>query len=213
MNTKPSIAPKDFEDMVNKLHPAVGLNRHVEICLADGTIDHNVTWLPEGKELLPDVFNYQFNLATENWRSYIPKLFHIGVEAILVHVDSFGEKDFNDLVTLMQGKHVALGITVTNDVTISLLFEAVQFFEKVGIDVFVQVPAVNSQGLFDERAFDRIAQLRAFSPVLAIYASGPMTKDMAERTKGLTVKCLVFDFYSIAENQIEVYKELDALLR
>lgn len=203
----PAISPKDFEDNVTKLYPLVGLNRLIQINICDAVGEKERTWIPRGVEILSPMFNYEFDCMVDDWRECIPKLMHMAVERVVVHIDSFGEKDIVDLLGIVKRRDIAIGLATSNDVTVDFLLEAVHYIEENDVSVFIQVTGVliteENAYVFDERAISRIKVLRKFFPTIVIQVDGCMNLETVQKVKQAGANGVVVDSYFNTENPMQ----------
>lgn len=183
MNTKPAILPHTFEEIGEKLSRVEGLVSMVQIDLCDGVFGRERTWLPEGNEKLPSSFSYEFDLMLNDWRVSLMRSIMIGATSIVAHVDTFTDKDIEDLVSTVSARNVTLGIAVSNDKSVEFHADMVRKVRTLYPKVFIQVMGISTIGeqgqLFDEAASARIVSLQQQFSDLSIQVDGGMTAETA----------------------------------
>ena len=207
MYITPAISPKDFEDTVEKLYPLVGVNRLVQINVSDSAVEMYRTWIPRGVEILSPMFNYEFDCMLENWKEFIPKLMHMAVERVVVHIDSFSQKDVIDLLSIVKKRNIAMGLSTSNDQPVDFLLEAVHYMQTNEVSVFIQVEgstlSKENTHVFDERVLSRIKVLRKFFPSVIIQVDGCMNLETVSLVKEAGANGIVADSYFNTENPMQ----------
>ena len=81
MQVTPAILPKSFEEISDKLDRLSGFAIRIQIDLCDGKMGRELTWLPEGNEVLPnkDTIEYECDLMVIDWRTYVPRVLSLGM--------------------------------------------------------------------------------------------------------------------------------------
>jgi ribulose-phosphate 3-epimerase len=186
MKIVPAIYPEIFEEVVDKLYALIDLTDFVQIVICDGSNGMRQSWDPRG--ILPDNFDYEFDLNLVSWREYVLKASSMGVKNVVVHIDQFTDSDFNDLCRLVSSHHLILGIAISNDVSIDILISAVRKIETSRYffnpdNLFIQVTGVkNLNGdshHFDERVLHRVRVLKKLFPKYQLQVSGRINPDTA----------------------------------
>jgi pentose-5-phosphate-3-epimerase len=96
MNITPAILPKSFDEITDKIGRLSGIATRVQIDLCDGRMGRELTWLPEGTEVLPsmDTITYECDLMVNDWRTYVPRVVALGFKRLVIHIDHWN----NDLL-------------------------------------------------------------------------------------------------------------------
>jgi pentose-5-phosphate-3-epimerase len=204
MITLPAIYPETLEEVTDKLYALVGITDYVQIVLCDGSYGMRVSWDPEGKEILPDAFEYEFDLILTSWREYIEKAYRLGVKSVVIHVDEFTDKEYEDLFDFIRTHKLRLGVTISNELSIDLLINAMHKIKEQGNTInrdkiFIQVPGQRNinddKRSFDERVLSRIRILKNLFPDIMLQVSGRINPSTAGIVKEAGADRLVVTSY------------------
>jgi pentose-5-phosphate-3-epimerase len=208
----PGVFPQSFEEITDKLFLLADISRTVQIGLCDGSYGLPVTWSPHGREILPVDFIYEFDLILTSWREYIIKAYQLGAKRVVVHIDEFSEQDFQDLLKFVYSYGMTLGLTVSNDISVDVLTNAVRRIEQSTVfndmnRVFVQVMGVRhiseTEHPFDERVLPRIRVLKNFFPNLVVQVSGRMNPETAKLVHASGADRMVVGSYIFSGGAVE----------
>jgi pentose-5-phosphate-3-epimerase len=140
-----------------------------------------VSWSPLGKEILPSSFDYEFDCILTSWREYLMKAYKMGIKSIVIHVDEFTDKDYEDLFKFVHAYEFRLGVTVSNELSIDVLLNAIRKIKEAGehisqSKVFIQVPGQRNinddKHSFDDRVLHRVRILKKLFPDYSLQVSG-----------------------------------------
>ncbi len=211
----PAIYPEVFEEVVDKLYVLTDIpdiSKFAQIVICDGSYGLPISWSPLGKEILPETFQYELDLILTDWKPYIPKAYKLGIRRVIVHIDEFTEADYQDLFSLVGSHGIVLGLTVSNDVSIDVLVNALKRFESPEYfgsleRVFVQVSGMRTLAEdnhpFDERAVARIRILKKMFPSLVVQAGGRINPETAWLIKDAGADRMVVGSYLFGHSDVE----------
>jgi pentose-5-phosphate-3-epimerase len=212
MITLPAIYPEVFEEVTDKLYALIGITDYVQIVLCDGSYGMRVSWDPIGKEILPSNFDYEFDLILTSWREYIIKAYKLGAKSVVIHVDEFTDKDYEDLFSFIHTYELRLGVTASNELSVDLLINAIRKIKEQGnrIDqskVFIQVPGQRNinddKRSFDERVLHRVRILKKLFPELVLQVSGRINPFTAGIVKDAGANKLVVSSYIFGHEDLK----------
>ncbi len=187
MNVTPAILPQSFEEITNKLESLNYETSLVQIDLCDGEFGLVKTWLPEGDEMLPVDYDYEFDIMANDWKTYVKRAIDIGASRIVAHVDNFSEADAYELTAILEHTGIALGVSVSNNTPLEDHINFIKFFEEGYGNIFVQVMGIRNIGAqgqeFDETALSRIREIKEWCPNLYLQVDGAMNNINAEKVK------------------------------
>jgi pentose-5-phosphate-3-epimerase len=209
----PAIYPEIFEEVLDKSYIISDVTDFVQIVLCDGSYGMRVSWLPTGREILPSTFKYQFDCILTSWREYVVKAYRMGVTSIVIHVDEFTDADYDELFTIIHNYDFTLGITVSNEISVDVLINAVKKIEASKLfpdmsKVFIQVTAMRhleeNNHPFDERVLHRIRVLKKLLPQQPIQVGGRITPETARLVRQAGGDILVVGTYLFGQESVEV---------
>jgi ribulose-phosphate 3-epimerase len=187
MNITPAILARTFEEVNSKLFALEGLSKRVQIDVSDGVFGKKRTWIPEEGEVLPHGFEYEFDMMVEDWRTHIPRVITLGAGRIVAHIDHFTPADLDDLVTMVKGKKIPLGLSISNTTKIDFLIEALHLAQAQYAKVYAQLMGIRTIGVqgqpFDEEVLQRIARIREEFPSIMIQVDGSMNDVTIKKIK------------------------------
>lgn len=179
MNILPAILPHSFEEITDKLSRVEGIAHRVQIDLCDGVFGRERTWLPNGTEILPASFSYEFDIMLNDWKLYMMYAITIGATSIVAHVDMFTDEDVETLLSIVAPRQVSLGVAVSNDKTLDFHAEMIRKIRAKYPKVFIQVMGIKNIGeqaqLFDGEAVARVITLKQQFGDVDIQVDGGMT--------------------------------------
>lgn len=205
----PGIYPESFEEVADKLYALSGITKFVQIIISDGSYDMRRSWDPSG--ILPESFDYEFDLALVPWKEYLTKAYSMSAKSAVVHVDTFTDQDFLDLIAIVSSYKKSLGVVVSNDTDVKIIIEAVRKLETSQVfadpeKLFIQVTGVKNETgnirLFDERVLSRIRVLKKLFPTHPIQVSGRVTPDTAGQVRQAGADRLVSSSYIFGHEDI-----------
>ena len=185
MNIVPAILPHTFSEITDKLCRIEGLASLVQIDLCDGIFGREITWLPEGTEVLPASFSYEFDIMLNDWKLYTMHAITIGATRVVMHVDLFTDEDIATLVSIVAPRGVALGIAVSNDKSLEFHGDMIRKIRAQYPNIFIQVMGIQNIGeqaqIFDEDAVMRVTVLKQQFGDIVIQVDGGMTPETANK--------------------------------
>jgi ribulose-phosphate 3-epimerase len=181
MNIVPAILSENFEHVVHTLFRVEGLTKRVQIDICDGVFGLERTWLPKGTEELPHGFLYEFDVMVVDWKKYVPRCLSLGASRIVVHADTFNQKDIVALLDMVAKDRIMLGIAVSETVPIETHIELIDAFYEQYPHIFIQVMGIRRIGAqgqsFDRDVLSRIKKLKKLFPFLLIQVDGSMNQN------------------------------------
>lgn len=214
----PGIYPESFEEVADKLYELSGITKFVQIIISDGSYDMRRSWDPAG--ILPESFDYEFDLALISWREYLTKAYNMSAKSAIIHVDTFTDQDYIDLIRIVSNYKKSLGVVISNDTDIKIIIDAVRRLEKSPVlaepgKLFIQVTGVKNETgnvrLFDERVLSRIRVLKKLFPNHLIQVSGRITPYTAGQVREAGADRLVSNSYIFGHEDIR--EAMDNLLK
>ncbi len=214
----PGIYPESFEEVADKLYALSGITKFVQIIISDGSYDMRRSWDPSG--ILPESFDYEFDLALISWREYLTKAYNMSAKSAVVHVDAFTDQDYIDVTRIVSNYKKSLGVVISNDTDIKIIIDAVRRLEKYPVfsepgKLFIQVTGVKNETgntrLFDERVLSRIRVLKKLFPNHFVQVSGRITEDTAGQVKQAGADRLISSSYIFGHEDIR--EAMDNLLK
>jgi ribulose-phosphate 3-epimerase len=185
MQTTPAILPHTFDEIPDKLSRIEGLAERIQIDICDGVFGLEKTWYPAGSEVLPSGFTYEFDIMVRDWRPCIETCMLFKPAFIVAHVDEFSGDELEQLVALVKGSGVNLGLSVSNDKEVDFLVELVRraqelyAYEKVYIQVMGIARIGEQAQSFDNSCIDRIIAIKRLIGDVEIQVDGGMKPDTA----------------------------------
>lgn len=220
MKIIPAIYPESFEEVVDKLYQLIDITHFVQLVFCDGSYGLRVSWSPNGKEILPECFDYEADLILTEWKEYLVKISRMGIRSIVIHVDEFTDADYDELFKFVYYKKIRLGITVSNDISVDVMLNAINKAKASGCfdnpnDIFLQVTGtrsfVNNKLTFDERVLNRIRVLKSLLPLHVIQVSGRITPETSGDLKIAGAERLVVSSYIFGQENLN--EAIDTLLK
>lgn len=209
----PSIYPELFEEIVDKVHAVGSISKLVQINICDGSYGLRVSWSPQGKEILPTSHRYEFDLILTEWRDYLMRVIKLGAKRVVIHVDEFKDEEYEELFTILNHYSMTLGVTVSNDISVDVLTNALKKIESSSFftdpsKVFVQITGIRNlsenEHPFDERMLARVRIIKKLFPQITVQVSGRITPENVRLIKDagadrLTVGSYIFGHEDIDE--------------
>jgi ribulose-phosphate 3-epimerase len=199
MTITPAILPHSYDEITEKLSRVEGLANRVQIDLCDGVFGREKTWLPEGNETLPAGFSYEFDVMVNDWKLYVMRAIMVGATRVVAHVDQFAEGDMEELVSLASQRHIALGISVSNDKSVDVHADFVRKAKALYGNVFIQVMGIQKVGEqgqeFDESSVERVRALKRELGDTAVQVDGGMTPETAQKVANAGAETIIAGSY------------------
>jgi|SRR3989344_6387976 len=193
----PAILEKNYEDIVKKVQIISEASPWVQVDVADGIFAPNKTWpfiktndpdleaLIHEQKSLPEweSVSYEFDLMVSNPRAVADTFVTAGASRIAVHYGAFESdherevflKDFKKKYNLPEPLSVKLGLAINIDKPVNLIVRYIvllDFVQLMGID------HIGGQGeKFNEKTYERVAELRKLAPDLTISVDGGVKKE------------------------------------
>jgi len=184
MNITPAILPHSFEEVIEKCARVEGVAPKIQIDICDGIFGREKTWIPEGVEVLPPGFSYEFDVMLDDWRLPTLHALTLGATSIVAHVDMFNDGDMEALVAMIAPHEAMLGIAVSNDKSIDFHADMIRKARALYPNVYIQVMGIRHIGEqgqeFDPETPARIVALKqSFGDVL-LQVDGAMVPETAK---------------------------------
>jgi ribulose-phosphate 3-epimerase len=207
MRVVPAILSRSFEQIIGSLFAVEGITKRVQIDLCDGKMGVERTWLPHTGEVLPDGFEYEFDVMLYTWQLYLPAILTMGVSRIVMHVDTFTDEDFTQLFEVLSPFDATLGLSVSStfdsDTFITLIQKVIDVYPKL----FVQVMGIRTIGVqgqpFDEGVLSRIALIKKHFPTISIQVDGGMYVETAQQVKEAGADTVIVGSYIFGSKNIK----------
>jgi ribulose-phosphate 3-epimerase len=207
MRVTPAVLPQSFEEIISSLFKIEGLAKRVQIDVCDGKMGIERTWLPHVGEVLPDGFEYEFDVMLYMWQFYVPIILTMGVRRIVMHVDTFTDEDFTQLFAVLAPYDVTLGLAVSNTFDSAMFIALVQKVLNIYPKLFVQVMGIRTIGAqgqpFDEEVLSRIALIKKHFPTLSIQVDGSMHIETAQQVKEVGADTVIVGSYIFGNNDVK----------
>ena len=185
MTIKPAILPHNLEEIQEKLSRIEGITSEVQIDLCDGIFGREKTWLPNGTEVLPLGFSYEFDIMLDDWRVYVMHCLTLGAKSIVAHVDMFSDEDMSTLIGMVSPHSASLGISVSNDKSLDFHADMIRKARTLYPHVFIQVMGIKQIGeqgqIFDEDTPGRIKALKQQFGDVIIQVDGGIIIETAKK--------------------------------
>ncbi|MFA5132060.1 MAG: hypothetical protein WC444_01885 [Candidatus Paceibacterota bacterium] len=199
MQITPAILPHNFEELIEKLSRVEGLVSKVQIDLCDGVFGREKTWLPEGTEVLPSSFSYEFDIMLDTWQLHTLHALSLGAKSIVAHVDMFTDEDLSTLVGMVSPHSAALGIAVSNDKGLDFHADMIRKARTLYPHVFIQVMGIVNIGeqgqSFDENTPGRVKALKQQFGDVHIQVDGGITLETGKLVRQAEADTLVVGSY------------------
>lgn len=189
MNIIPAILPHNFQEIGLKLSRIKGFSNRVQINLCDGEFGAEKTWLPDGKEILPEDFLYEFDIMLNDWKVTTLECLALKAVAIVAHVDNFTDEnqDMETLISMVAPHNVPLGISVSNDKGLDFHAEMIRKATSLYPNIFIQMMGIKNIGQqgqsFDEEIPGRIRALKQQFPDVLLQVDGGIHLDTIHLVK------------------------------
>jgi ribulose-phosphate 3-epimerase len=199
MNIVPAILPHTFSEITDKLCRVENLASLVQIDVCDGIFGREKTWLPEGTEVLPAEFSYEFDIMLNDWKLYTMHAITIGAIRLVMHVDLFTDEDIATLISIAGPRDVAIGIAVSNDKSLDFHAEMIRKIRAQYPNIFIQVMGIQNIGeqaqIFDENAVMRVTTLKQQFGDIVIQVDGGMTPETASKVLHAGAETIIVGSY------------------
>ncbi|MEY2664533.1 MAG: hypothetical protein RIT04_341 [Candidatus Parcubacteria bacterium] len=191
MEIIPAILPHDFTDLENRINQVKGLVPFVQVDICDGRFvpsfswpykkhDHNFDEILNEERGLPgwEDIDYEIDLMVSNPEEDIQRWMTAGAARIVIHIEST-----NNLAKVFEhaGELVDIGLAINLNTPIEALDEALAIGgERVKFIQCMGIGRIGFQGQnFDERVFEKIAEIRTKYPTMLISVDGGVNEDSA----------------------------------
>ncbi|MFA6608738.1 MAG: hypothetical protein WCT07_02405 [Candidatus Paceibacterota bacterium] len=206
MKIIPAILPHSFEEITEKISSIEKFVSEVQIDICDGVFGREKTWLPDGSEMLPSGFLYEFDVMMNDWKTYIPRCVAIGAKSIIAHVDMFSENDITELVGMVSPNSIALGISVSNDKNIDFHADMIRKAKDLYPHTFIQVMGIKKIGeqgqFFDETVPERIKELKQRFGEILIQVDGSIKPETIRLVVDAGASNVVVGSYIFGRNDV-----------
>lgn len=207
----PSIYPELFEEIVDKVYIIGTISKLVQINICDGSYGLRVSWSPQGKEILPTSHRYEFDLTLTDWKDYLLRVIKLGAKRVVIHVDEFKDREYEELFSIINHYRMTLGITISNDISVDVLTNAMRKIEESSFftdpeKVFIQIAGIRNltenEHPFDERMLARVRIVKKLFPRITIQVSGRITPENVRLIKDAGADRLVVGSYIFGHDDI-----------
>ncbi|MEI6810980.1 MAG: hypothetical protein WCK60_02960 [Candidatus Nomurabacteria bacterium] len=199
MQIIPAILPHNFEEITEKLSRIEGLITNVQIDICDGVFGLEKTWIPNGIEVMPAGFSYEFDIMVGDWKTCTLRCLNLGAKSIVSHVDFFADGDMEKLIEMVSARSASLGIAVSNDKNLDFHIEKIIQAKNLYNHVFIQVMGIKTIGeqgqTFDEESPLRVKALKQQFGDTVVQVDGGMTLDTAKIVKDAGAERVVVGSY------------------
>lgn len=218
MQVIPAILPHSFGEILEKTSRIEDSTTFLQIDLCDGVFGREITWLPEDGDIMPSGFTFEFDVMLIDWKTYIPRCVALGAKKIVAHIDNFSDGDMEDLILMLEGSGISLGISISNDKTVETHAAMIRLAQGMYQDVYIQVMGIRKIGeqgqFFDEEVLDRIIELEKTFGGTFIQVDGGITEITAKLVINKGADAVVVGSYIFGhENASTAYQQLACLER
>lgn len=216
MEIIPAVLSKTFEEVVNNLSHVQGISDTVQIDICDGIFGAEETWIPNGKDVLPFTFSYEFDIMLQNWKIPTAQCLLLKAKSIVLHVDNFTDDDIDMLIAMVKPYDVRLGISVSNNKELEFHIEMIRKILKKYENIFIQVMGIRNVGQqgqpFDTVAPSRIAFLKHMFPGILIQVDGGVKIETIKLLKDSGVDSVVVGSYLVGALNVQLaFKTLQSI--
>ena len=215
MQVTPAILPKSFDEITDKIERFSGFATRIQIDLCDGRMGRELTWLPDGTEILPnkDSIEYECDLMVNDWRTYVPHVLALGMKRLVVHIDSWNEADMDEFIGIISSTQMKIGLSVSNDFILTEFDDKVRFIREKYPKIFIQVMGIVNIGeqgqLFDESCLERIKHSKQNFGDLDVQVDGAMRPETAQKVANAGAETIVVGSYLLRHDDMgSAYSEL-----
>lgn len=214
MNIVPAILPHSFEEVTEKLSRIENLATSVQIDLCDGIFGREKTWLPQGTEILPAGFTYEFDIMLEDWKLSTMHAITIGAKRVVAHVDLFTDEDIQTLISIVGPRSTTLGVSVSNDKSLEFHADMIRKIRALYPDIFIQVMGIRHIGeqgqFFDEECVMRVKTLKQTFGDLKIQVDGGMKLETVKAVVDAGAETVIVGSYIFSSGDVgESMKRLE----
>jgi ribulose-phosphate 3-epimerase len=201
MNITPAILPKSFDEITDKIGRLSGIATRVQIDLCDGRMGRELTWLPEGTEVLPsmDTITYECDLMVNDWRTYVPRVVALGFKRLVIHIDHWNNDDIDEFLAMTTDSHIYTGLAVSNDHLLDEFDDKVRYYREKRHKIFIQVMGIEQIGeqgqSFDESCVERIKHCLQVFPDVHVQVDGAMRPETAQKVADAGAENIVVGSY------------------
>ncbi len=212
----PAILPHSYEEILEKLSRVENIAHRVQIDLCDGVMGRERTWLPEGTEVLPPGFSYEFDIMLNDWKLYMMHAITIGATRIVMHADRFSDEDIETLISIAGPRSVEIGVAVSNDTSLDVHAEMIRKIKATYGKVFIQVMGIRNIGeqgqIFDSECVERTKALKQQFGDISIQIDGGITPETAQLVANAGAEIVVAGSYIFGgEDAGGAFSRLDAV--
>lgn len=207
MKTTPAILPHTYNEIPEKLSRVEGLAIRIQIDICDGVFGREKTWSPTGTEILPEGFEYEFDIMVNDWKPVVTNCLLLNPKFLVMHVDQFNEDDMKTLIEMVRPTGVMLGLSVSNDKNVDFLADMVRLAQELygNMKVYIQVMGIQSIGeqaqSFDESVIDRIISIKQIFGETMLQVDGGMTPETALMVHRAGAHIAVSGSFIFADNE------------
>ena len=166
----------------------------------------NLVFLEHGFQKVMNIYDYEFDIMMNDWKTYVKRAIDLGAARIVAHVDHFSEGDAHELIDILEHTGIALGVSVSNNVPLEDHINFIKFFEEGNGNVFVQVMGIKDIGAqgqaFDESVLQRIVEIKEWCPNLYVQVDGSMNDVTAAKVKDAGADIVISGSYIFAADNI-----------
>ena len=196
----PAIIPTSREELEHKLGVLKGLVRRVQIDIVDGAFAYPASWPYQSgvsslagsvndEQLLPewDQFQFEIDAMVKDPTSALDAFVSAGASRFIFHIESV--KDIEHVLDHCCQKYdhdkefstdlFSIGLALSLDTDPAIVFPHI---EKVDFIQVMGIARIGVQGQpFDERAVERVKQIRAYDRHVPIQVDGGVTPETAKQ--------------------------------
>lgn len=215
----PAIMADEWTDLLARIHTVKEFAQTIHIDVMDGVLvpsfsfPYNTTMLTG--EALPesDTHIYEVHLMVQHPQEVGERFLDIGAHRIIAQVEGF-RKGRSETVLSQWSTRGEVGVALMLDTPIEMVFPFVDS-GYVSVVQVMSIARIGYQGeLFDDRAYERIKQLRMRYPALSIAVDGGINVEIARAvTEAGASQLNVGSFIMHADNPNVAYETLQNALQ
>lgn len=208
MDITPAILPKSFEEISDKIERFSGFAIRVQIDLCDGHMGRELTWMPNGSEVLPsiDSITYECDLMVNDWRTYVPRIISLGMKRLVIHIDNWSNADIDEFLAMTKEANIYTGLCVSNDSSMEEFDDKVRHYRETKHKIFIQVMGIENIGeqgqLFDPSCLERIKHFKEVFSDVHIQVDGAMRPETAQKVADAGAENIVVGSYLMRHDDI-----------
>jgi ribulose-phosphate 3-epimerase len=189
----PAILPKSLDGLEGNLSRIRGVARTVQIDICDGVFVPNTTWpytdrsafetILSEKEGLPfwEDFDFEIDLMVQTATADALEWVQAGAARIIIHIESADDRGaleaLQEFRSIEGGPGVEVALALSLDTPIEKLESLVQYASAIQVMGIARIGFQGEQ--FDERALERVRELKNLYPDLTIGVDGGVTLENA----------------------------------